>query len=120
MKLIYKKLNWKTVRKSISVMLLLGLFSLGAVGDSWNGISVKANGTPIKVMPLGDSITTGKYSGANTSSPGGDFDELNLQWIEYSRYQSILAVDRYRRNLDHCSCCGRIEPPEKLIGNSTL
>ena len=35
-------------------------------------------------MPLGDSITVGKYSGTNTSSPSGDFDDIGYREDLYS------------------------------------
>ena len=80
MKLVYKTLNGDGIRKAISIGLLLGILTFGAVGDSWSGISVKANGAVLhcKVMPLGDSITTGKYSGTNTS-PGADSDDIGYR-----------------------------------------
>jgi hypothetical protein len=75
----YQRINWKSLWKVIGILLLLCVLTLAAVGDSWRGVTARANGIPIKVMPLGDSITVGKYSGTNTSSPGGDFDDIGYR-----------------------------------------
>ena len=75
----YRDLNWTTINKGLSILFLLVSMSIGIVGDSWDGITAQANGTPIVVMPLGDSITVGKYSGSNTSSPSGDFDDIGYR-----------------------------------------
>lgn len=63
--------------KVFGIILLLFALSFVAAGDSWAGVSAFANGTPIRVMPLGDSITLGKYSG-HDPVPGVDEPEDDI------------------------------------------
>ena len=62
-------MNGRIVSRIFSLMLILGVVFISARGSVVNAedLSIKALNsicTPtIEVMPLGDSITTGKYSG---------------------------------------------------------
>ena len=71
-------LNWTRISKGLSILFLLTVLSFTVVGDSWEGITARANGTPIVVMPLGDSITVGKYSGPNPN-PGANSDDIGYR-----------------------------------------
>ena len=90
----YRDLNWSTISKSISIFLLLVIMSFGIVGDSWDGSTALANGSPIKVMPLGDSITVGKYSGPIVTSPAGDYDDIGYREDLYNLLTGVgYSVD---------------------------
>ena len=74
-----QKGNWMLIRKEIIILLLIGVLAFGVVGDSWSGMSAQAVGPlDCKVMPLGDSITVGKYSGNDTSN-GADSDDIGYR-----------------------------------------
>ena len=69
------------VRLVISAGLLI--IALGQTEQNANAAHSEASfsicTSPIKVMPLGDSITTGKYSGIDTSDPAGAGDDIGYR-----------------------------------------
>ena len=61
------------------LIVVLGQTEINAIA-AHSAESVSICTSPIKVMPLGDSITTGKYSGHDTSNdPGADKDDIGYR-----------------------------------------
>ena len=68
------KPNSRGAIKALSILIMLVVLGVSTIEQDWKDQIAKANGTTIKIMPLGDSITVGKYSGSNTSSSAASDD----------------------------------------------
>ena len=69
------------VRLVISAGLLIVVLAqtVKFASAAHSGVSFSICTSPIKVMPLGDSITTGKYSGDDITDPAGAGDDIGYR-----------------------------------------
>jgi hypothetical protein len=60
--------------------LILSLVAPGSGVEAASPMAIDSICTPtVEVMPLGDSITTGKYSGTDTTDPAGAGDDIGYR-----------------------------------------